>query len=239
MTMYDLYLESGPMHKKTMVHVLSLPGCIANGPTTEAAVEATPEAIRAYLWFLKRHGESVQADGEIRTRVAEHFDRPAVFIGQGSPYIDFGPDLEPMTPGEVREATARFHYMRETLAEWAESQTEEQLSAPPRGGGRTARSIVLHVLNGSGYLTPVLGTFKGLSSLDRAVERGELSLAEAVRKVDAAVAERLPAATAEQRRAVMQRENHVRTLRKGVRRLLEHDWEHLYELARRPGGPVL
>jgi hypothetical protein len=31
----------------------------------------------------------------------------------------------------------------------------------------------------------------------------------------------------------------ARTLRKALRRVLEHDWEHLAELSRRPGGPSL
>ena len=48
---YALYLESGPRRRKTMVHVLELLGCIAQGPTTEKALAATPEAIRAYLRF--------------------------------------------------------------------------------------------------------------------------------------------------------------------------------------------
>jgi hypothetical protein len=33
--LYDLYLESGPKRKKTMVHVLDLLGCIVHGPTTD------------------------------------------------------------------------------------------------------------------------------------------------------------------------------------------------------------
>ena len=39
----------------------------------------------------------------------------------------------------------------------------------------------------------------------------------------------------------MVRERHngdTRTLCKALRRILEHDWEHLAELARRPGGPA-
>ena len=55
MQTYKLYLESGPKKKKTMVHVLDLVGCIAKGPTTDEALNRTPEAIRAYLRFLKRH----------------------------------------------------------------------------------------------------------------------------------------------------------------------------------------
>ena len=56
-TTYALYLESGPKRKKTMVHALDLLGCVAVGPTTEAALGATPEAIRLYKRFLRRHGE--------------------------------------------------------------------------------------------------------------------------------------------------------------------------------------
>jgi len=44
---YSLYLESSLLWRKTMVHVLDLPSCIAQGPTMEDALEATPRAIRA------------------------------------------------------------------------------------------------------------------------------------------------------------------------------------------------
>ena len=72
MTIYKLYLESGPRRKKTMVHVLELLGCIANGPTTEVALKRTPEAIRQFLQFLARHGVAVDVDQEIRTEIAVH-----------------------------------------------------------------------------------------------------------------------------------------------------------------------
>ena len=36
---FDLYLESGPQHRKTWVFIPGLPGCTVRGPTTEAALE--------------------------------------------------------------------------------------------------------------------------------------------------------------------------------------------------------
>ena len=72
MTEYALYVESGPRWRKTMVHVLDLLGCVAQGPTTEAALEATPEAIRAYLRFLRRHSEAVEPESAFTTVVAVH-----------------------------------------------------------------------------------------------------------------------------------------------------------------------
>ena len=47
MKTYGLHLESGPKRMKTMVHVPELLGCVANGPTTDAALAATPESMVA------------------------------------------------------------------------------------------------------------------------------------------------------------------------------------------------
>src|SRR5205814_1779243 len=99
MTIYELYLESGPKRRKTMVHVLDLLGCVAVGPTTEAALAATPAAIDAYRRFLARHGGPVDAAAPIETRVVEHITE-GDWLGAGSPYIMFGPDRESVTEAE-------------------------------------------------------------------------------------------------------------------------------------------
>ncbi len=238
MTVYDLYLESGPQHRKTMVHVLDLLGCVAVGPTTEDALAATPDAIRAYRRFLSRHGEPVALDAPFETRVAEHITQ-GDWLGNGSPYLVFGPDLQPVTGEEVEIFLNRYHGLREELAAWAATQTDEQLDAPP-GSGRTARAVLLHVLGASGgYLSAALGGAPGFSRLHSAAERGELELAEALRQSEALAAERVRASTPEERAAVRQLPKGPRTLRKALRRMLEHDWEHLAELSRRPGGPPL
>jgi hypothetical protein len=69
---YDLYLESGPQMKTTYVHVPGLLGCVYNAPTTQQALDAAPGAIRAFLRFMARAGERVDAKADFRTRVAEH-----------------------------------------------------------------------------------------------------------------------------------------------------------------------
>ena len=51
-------IDLGP----SQFHVFDLLGCIANGPTTDAALEATPGEIRECLRFLKRHGEKVDPE---------------------------------------------------------------------------------------------------------------------------------------------------------------------------------
>src|SRR5688572_25951316 len=111
------------MHRKTMVHVPELLGCMANGPTTEAALEATPEAIRAYLRFMKRCGETVDTEALITTRVEEHITEGA-WLGNGDPGIVFGADLVPVSAQEVETFLGRLHGLRRELASWG-ARSEE------------------------------------------------------------------------------------------------------------------
>lgn len=240
MTAYDLYLESGPRRRKTMVHVLDLLGCVAVGPTTEDALAATPETIRAFLRFLRRHGEPVDPDAPVETRIAEHITEGG-WLGNGSPYLVFAPDLPPLTDEEIERLLGRFRWLREDLAEWAAGRNEAQLDAPAAGGGRPARAVLLHLFGRpvGGYLSAALGGAPGFSHVSTAAERGEIDLAEGLRRIADMAAERVHAATPEERAAVRHRPGDIRTLRKALRRTLEHDWEHLAELSRRPGGPPL
>jgi predicted RNase H-like HicB family nuclease/uncharacterized damage-inducible protein DinB len=236
---YDLYLESGPKRRKTMVHVLDLLGCVANGPTTEDALAATPEAIRAYRRFLRRHGEPIDPDAPFATRVVEHVTE-GDWLGNGSPYLLFAPDLEPVREEDLEHLLRRYHHQREELAAWAAGRSDDQLDEQPPGGGRTARAILLHVLGATGvYLSAALAGAPGFSRLHSAAERGELGLAEALRRGATMAIERARATSPDERAAVRHLNSRTYTLRKALRRMLEHDWEHLAELSRRPDGPVL
>jgi predicted RNase H-like HicB family nuclease/uncharacterized damage-inducible protein DinB len=239
MKTYDLHLESGPKRKKTMVHVLELLGCVAVGPTTEAAIEATPDAISAFRRFLRRHGEQIDPDEPFETRVVEHLTE-GEWMGNGSPYLIFDADLEHLSDEEVETYLQRTGWLLEELAAWAATQTDEQLDATPATGGRAARAILLHVLGAQGaYLSAALAGAPGFGRVHGAAERGELPLPEALLRTIDLVNDRVAATTLEQRNAVRELSSRSYTLRKAFRRMLEHDWEHLAELSRRPGGPEL
>jgi uncharacterized damage-inducible protein DinB/predicted RNase H-like HicB family nuclease len=239
MPSYALYLESGPRRRKTMVHVLDLLGCIAVGPTTDAALAATPDAIRTYAQYLRRHGEPAELSEPIETHVAEHVTEGS-WLGNGSPYLIFGPDLEPLTEQEIERFVQRLAWICDDLAAWAASQNDGQLDATPADGGRPAHAVLLHVLGAQGtFLAAALGGAPGFAALHGAAGRDEIALPDALRRAATLTAERVRAATPEQRAAVRELPAGPRTLRKALRRMLEHDWEHLTELARRPGGPDL
>ena len=138
MKTYNLYLESGPQHKKTLVHVLELLGCNVQGSTTDEAIQAAPETISAYLRFLKRMGDNVDPNAPFKTRVAQHVIGPGSAIGMDSSRITFDPDLKPVTAREIETYIGRYKSMREELATWVESQSGKQLDAAPKAGGRPA-----------------------------------------------------------------------------------------------------
>lgn len=239
MMTYDLYLESGPKRRRTMVHVLDLLGCVATGPTTDEAVAATPDAIRAYKRFLRRHGEAMDPDEPFATRVVEHI-MEGNWLGNGSPYLIFGPDFAPVTDAEIEVYLNRLRWVCGELAEWTEIQSEGQLNAQDAEGGRPAQVMLLHVIGAQGtYPASALNGAPGFSRVRSAAERGEIGLPEALRRIAALAEERVRAATAEERAAVRELPSGKYTLRKALRRMLEHDWEHLVELSRRPGGPTL
>ena len=239
MTIYDLHLESGPKRRTTMVHVLDLLGCVANGPTTEEALAATPEGIRAYRRFLHRHGEPVNLESPLETRVVAHVTE-GEWLGNGSPYLTFEADEAPIDDQEIVALLPRLGWLLDELATWAETRSEAELDTPPEGRGRTGRAVLLHVLGAQGVsLATTLRGAPGFSRLHGAAERGEVPLPVALRRVGEMAEERIWRATPEERRATRELSGRTYTLRKALRRMLEHDWEHLAELSRRPGGPTI
>jgi predicted RNase H-like HicB family nuclease len=234
-TTYALYLESGPQRRKTMAHALDLLGCVALGPTTEAALDDTPDAIRAYLRFLRRHGASDAQDPSVpfTTQVVEHITSGS-WLGNGSPYLIFAPDLIPLTDAELETCLRRCDWLCDDLAAWADARTPAQLEASPATGGRVSRAVLLHALAAQGAaLATALGSAPGFNALARAVERGERNISEALVASAAMVAERVGRLTPAQRSAVRTLPSGQYTLRKALRRILEHNWEHLLELERR------
>jgi predicted RNase H-like HicB family nuclease len=239
MIRYALSLESGPKHRKTMVHVPELLGCVAVGPTTDEALAATPDAIGAFRRFIARQGEPIDPAATFEIEVAEHITQ-GDWLGNGSPYITLASDLEPVPEGDLETFLARHRGLRRTLAAWASGQDSMALDQRPETG-RSGRAILLHVLGaGGGYLAAALGSGPpGYSALASAAERGDVPIPVALDRSVELIERRLRSTTAEERRAVRERSGTTRTLRKAIRRLLEHDWEHLAELSRRPGGPRL
>lgn len=225
MKTFDLYLDSGPMRKKTYVHVPALLGCIARGDTTDEAVERSPDAISTFLRFVAQHGETVDPREEFRVRVALHMTDSA-WPGNGSGFLPV--DEKPLTAREIDALMARLDAIHAGLRRLTGGLTAKQLDAKP-ATGRPIRGILQHVCGEGGYLRGVTGS----SRLMREVEEGRIDPNDALDRLLALERERLRTMSKEERTDVIMRGQARWSARFAVRRMLEHAWEHYVEIADR------
>ena len=235
MTEYALYLESGPRRKKTMIHVPDLLGCIAQGPTTEDALAATPDAIRAFLRFLLGHGDAVQPDAPFTTAVAAHVTEGG-WLGNGDPAPGFAPDFGALSPEDLGAYLQRLGWLRDDLARVLGGLSVAQLLAEPAVHGRPIFEIVMHVAKSQGaYVRATVGKVDGLAEALRNVGAGPDGLAAALDRLWHVDSARLAAMTEDERTRQVQHGQVLWTARRGMRRMLEHTWEHLREIRARLG----
>ncbi len=225
MKTYDLYLESGPKMRKTMVHVPALMGCTARGDTTEAALAATPGAIRAYLRFLARHGESIDAEAPVRTRIAEHITQ-GTFLGNGAVFLPT--DTASLSARESDALMKRLSALHDELRRLTGGLSATQLGARP-SKGRTIRQILQHVCCEGAYLRGV----SGASRIQREVDEGRLDPHDAIDRLLDLETARLRAMTTTERTEVIMRGQSPWSARSALRKMLEHAWEHYAEIAER------
>ena len=226
--MYALYLESGPQHKKTLAHVLDLLGCVVQADTTDEAVAAAPEAIRAYLRYLARHGEKVDPQESIETRVAEH-NTEGLFSGQAL----WPQDLKPLAPAALARYRRWLAWSRADLLALVKGFDDKRLRAKP-AKGRSLRDILLHVLGADkSYVYALVGPLKPMGEPSNAAERGDLDLRVALEVARAAAIDRLGTLTPKERAHIRKAGQSTYSAYRVIRRMLEHEWEHRREIAAR------
>ena len=227
---YDLYLESGPQRKKTLLHVLDLLGCVVQADTTDEALAAAPDAIRSYLRYLKRHGEKVDPGEGIQTRLAEH-NTEGMFSGQAM----WPQDLKPVAPAALARYTRWLDWSRADLLALMNGIDEKGLRAKP-AAGRSLRDILLHVLGADkSYVYGLVGPLKAMGEPTNAADRGDLDLRVALKEARAVAIDRLKALTPAERRKIRKGGQSMYSAYRVIRRMLEHEWEHRREIATRLG----
>lgn len=230
MAIYDLSLESGPQHKKTLLHVLDLLGCVVQADTTDEAIAAALDAIRAYLRYLGRHGEKVDPDERIETRLAEH-NTEGLFSGQAI----WPQDLKPLAPAALARYVRWLGWSRADLLALVKGVDARRLRATP-ATGRAMRDILLHVLDADkGYVYALVGPLKAMGEPTNAADRGDLDLRIALQEARAAAIDRLKALTPAERATVRKSGQSTYSAHRVIRRMLEHEWEHRREIAARLG----
>jgi uncharacterized damage-inducible protein DinB/predicted RNase H-like HicB family nuclease len=225
---YAVYLESGPQRKKTLAHVLDLLGCVVQRDTTDEAAAATPDEIRAYLGYLRRHGQKVDPDETIEIRIAEH-NTEGLFSGQAL----WPQDLKPLAPAALARYLRWLAWSRADLLALVKGTDEKGLRAkPPKG--RSLRDILLHVLGADkSYVYALVGPLKTMGEPTNAADRGDIDLRVALQEARAAAIDRLRTLTPAERARVRRAGQSTYSAYRVIRRMLEHEWEHRREIAAR------
>jgi predicted RNase H-like HicB family nuclease len=236
-TVYRLFVESGPKRRKTMVHVPDLLGCIGQGPTTDGALDATPEAIRNFADFLRdRELNSPDPSVPFETVVEEHVTE-GIWLGNGDPSIVFACDEAVVAPKDLGVWVPRFLALRDATVELVAALPPAQVNTKP-AKGRSVGDIVRHVMGAAPQYVRTFGPVTEMNRLARQAEKEPDALVPLAADQGDLLAERLRSLTPAERKAVQHRGEagqNVWTARKSFRRLLEHEWEHHRELAERLG----
>jgi predicted RNase H-like HicB family nuclease/uncharacterized damage-inducible protein DinB len=233
MITYNLYLESGPRQRKTMVHVLDMLGCIATGGTTQEALDVTPDAIKAYLSFLHRHGEPVEVNVQYSTQVLEHV-MEGPWLGNGNPAIGFTPDFEPLTLPQSDHYLARLTWLHDDILNLIRDLSSDDLITEPQVKGRSIYHILTHLAESEyAYLQAALRKTPGLHAAMQATKDHPEEIAGTLTGFWQASTDRLQGLTVIDLEQQVQRGQVLWTARRMYRRLLEHSWEHYQEISHR------
>jgi predicted RNase H-like HicB family nuclease/uncharacterized damage-inducible protein DinB len=216
------------MRKKTMIHVFDLLGCIVQGTTTEEALEDAPRAIRSYLEFLHRHGEAVHPDEEIQTRIAEH-NTEGTWVGSGH----FSADLEPVMPEELEMYIRRLEWSRAEILELVNGLSEEQMVVKPLSSGRPVKAILEHIFGSEYSYTRHFGKLDGIRGSGSNVSRSKGALLAWMGVLRDSEIKKLRSLSRQELSEPFVLSKSTHTARRLVRRMLEHEWEHLVELKER------
>jgi uncharacterized damage-inducible protein DinB len=200
-------------------------------------LQRTPEAIHAYLRFLARHGEEIDPNAEVQTRIADHVTE-GDWLGNGSPYIVFQQDLEPLTTEELEKYIRHLEWSRSELLALVSGLSDEQLSENPQPKGRPIRRILEHIFGAEYAYVRTLGKLDGVAGPGVVERMGKDELLEWMGHVRAAEFAKLRSLNEQERSEPFVSGNSTRTARKMLRRMLEHEWEHLTELSERVGVPL-
>jgi predicted RNase H-like HicB family nuclease/uncharacterized damage-inducible protein DinB len=233
MVTYTLYLESGPKMRTTMVHVIDLLGCIARGHTTDEALAVIPQAIQFFKEFIAHCGEPVDAGGKFSTTVAQHVIQ-GPWIGYGDPEPGFTPDFEPLEPSDLATGIQRARCMQQEMLDLIIPLSQSEMHAVPANGHRPLNEILLHATESQAhYLTYLVGKVEAFKPARAALTSDPEKMRSSYQAFNEILFNHFSALSDEERAMAVPHGKVIWTARRGLRRLLEHNWEHLMEIRTR------
>jgi uncharacterized damage-inducible protein DinB/predicted RNase H-like HicB family nuclease len=230
-TTYHLLIESGPQKKRTFATVVNLPGCVFNGPTTGETIAGAEGAIREYLRFLARHGERVDADEVIEVVVDRH-TIDSKWVGFG---LEVESDIAPLSREELEQQLQWATWMRDELLEVLDEVSDEEFGRKP-AKGRPIRQITEHIFGAEYGYVRRFGKIEGVKGPGNVETMTRDELMAWMGYVRGCEFDRLRALTDTELSEVDEAGARVKTVRRYMRHVLDHQWEHLVEIRSRLAG---
>jgi predicted RNase H-like HicB family nuclease len=139
---YSVTLEHGS-DSSCLAWVHELPGCFVRGAGCAETLERLPDAIRAFLEWLRRAGEEVGSADEIEVRVVDEVGSRVETAEDTEALVR--PDREPLTVADWSRLERWLTHSRRDVEERLAALPDERLGSASKGGSRTVREELIHI----------------------------------------------------------------------------------------------
>ena len=221
-----------------MAHVAELPGCFAVGSDASRAAAGVPRAIVAFLAWLRKHREPLVPEALVsRPSMADLY--VAEVISEGAPLQAgsyaalFEFDMVAWNDEKLERTLRWLSYSRADILSIIEGMDEAALKTRQLGPDHTLWDTLRHVANAEyGYINRIAGSLEGIEPVTANEPSDVRERLAIVRDI---LDRRARAVTLEARGQVIYatwaaRPDEPWTLQKALRRAIEHEKEHLYEI---------
>lgn len=199
----------------TLVHALSVPGCVASGLDRDAALAAFPAELAAWLDVLEALGEPVPArNREIEIAVDEWVVSNAD-VAAGASEAFFEADEAPISDGEIERSLRLLGDLRGALLAHVRRRPDAELDRVSAGGWSARRSLE-ELARAQWWLLSRLGASPLAELPDGTIGRLDTAMALTV--------QRFTVLPRDARGRVVELDDELWSPRKVLRRLLWLEW---------------
>lgn len=226
---------------------IQFPGTIARAPHKHQLLEELHKELLYHLAWLRQHNETVHVN-TVEIVVAEEVFGVSELGESGGEVAFFAFDKKVVTQEEMHYLFRLMEYSRQDLLTLVKMIPEEQLNTKPKGKSRTIIDILHHVCNAEEFYISRLGKeadsiYEGYAGMSLQ-ELDELPIFERLITVRNACVRTLEALIPSKKDAVFTRGEYTAypdekwTGYKVMRRFLEHEREHYYNILEYIGQPI-
>jgi predicted RNase H-like HicB family nuclease len=227
MTLYHAYLEEDSSGR-CLAHVPDLAGCTAAGEDRSAALAALPAAIQWSLDWCASHGDPLPQDSAIAVAVSE-VARGYGSWQRGGANALFSTDRTPLGDPELRTYLRRLSYLRGDLLAWVRSPAPDAGSAALTADGTIHETLSHIAATETWYLSRLGQRIVVEAGEDDVVTRlvdGRARAVEAILRLSPRQRDLVYVPT----ESPSNDPEEPWTLRKVLRRMLEHELDHFRAL---------